>query len=231
MTNGDEIDENFQVIICYRGSPLPNLHGDFTHETNANLFLVGNVTTWISSEVDKSIWVPYHEKVELLRYWPSLDVNNISALAATASSGAASADHVVEELVLELDESDLRLQRQEVCYRSQFGARSVLATSVPTQDALKRLEDEANIAAKSAVERQDILARVISDLESRNQTLLGAMEQMSTEFQVCCLRSLWILICLTSIIVIAIPFCSWSRTSNHFNIKVFALISWKFWTW
>lgn len=51
---------------------------------------------------------------------------------------------------------------------------------------MKRLENEANSAAKSASERQDILARVISDLESRNQHLQSAMGHMSTEFQVCC---------------------------------------------
>ncbi|XP_077975617.1 FYVE and coiled-coil domain-containing protein 1-like isoform X2 [Styela clava] len=80
------------------------------------------------------------------------------------SSGPPSVDPRVEELVLELNESDQKIQEQ--------------------QEALKRLENEANSVAKSAGEKQDILARVISDLESRNQSMEEAMSQMTTEFQI-----------------------------------------------
>ena len=48
------------------------------------------------------------------------------------------------------------------------------------------LEAKAENIAKSTGEKEEILARVISDLESKNRHLHVAMSKMSSEFEVSC---------------------------------------------
>ncbi|CAK8684177.1 FYVE and coiled-coil domain-containing protein 1-like isoform X2 [Clavelina lepadiformis] len=84
-------------------------------------------------------------------------------LHGSGSSGAPSVDQRVEELVLELDQSDCRIKEQ--------------------QDLILELQGKIEAIVKASNEKEDILARVISDLESKNRHLQEALSHMSSEFQ------------------------------------------------
>nr|CAB3247743.1 ZF(FYVE)-6 zinc finger protein 6 [Phallusia mammillata] len=84
-------------------------------------------------------------------------------LPGSGSSVQSSVDQRIEELVLELDQSDTKIQEQ--------------------QEVISILEMKADTLEKSTNENQDILARVITDLETKNRHLHEALSNMSSEFQ------------------------------------------------
>nr|NP_001041461.1 zinc finger protein 6 [Ciona intestinalis]XP_009860813.1 zinc finger protein 6 isoform X1 [Ciona intestinalis]FAA00159.1 TPA: zinc finger protein [Ciona intestinalis] len=81
----------------------------------------------------------------------------------SGSSGPSSVDQRIEDLVLELDQSDHKIREQ--------------------QDLIHQLEMKAETLENSTGEKEEILARVITDVENKNRHLHHAMSNMSSEFE------------------------------------------------